>query len=188
MGAKLQGKQEKDLFEQFQGTERKVAKKTRLLIPRIKDSIAISYENTVFLLIGSLMLCIICFTLGVEKGRRDLAQTRPIKRIAIAEIGTEQRPLGLTQDKEQVSKRQAVVVDKANTKTGAYVIQVAAFKDKEPAERALGKLRGEGYSADVRKSGEYYQLYVGGFNKKSDAERLKQKLQSSYADCYIKKL
>ena len=46
----------------------------------------------------------------------------------------------------------------------------------------------EGYNADIRESGKYYQLYVGGFATETEADRLKKKLRNKYSDSYVKEL
>lgn len=187
MSAKFQERQEKDLFGQFQGTEKRVAKKTRFLIPRIRDSVIISYENIVFLSIGLLMFCVICFSLGVEKGRRDTGREKPIGRVTIFEPESNQRQE--IRVKGQGSKNTAAIVNEPPAATGGYIVQLAAFKNKAPAEKELDRLRRDGYTAaDVKKSGEYFQLYVGGFAKRSEADRLKEKLKARYPDCYTRPL
>lgn len=181
MSAKFQEKQEKDLFEQFQGSESKVNKKTRLLIPRIKDSIIVTYENTIFIAITFLIACIICFSLGVEKGRQDRSRLQSIGKIAVLETGT----LDVARGKQDTEN---IIPDtkKAGSGDKGYVVQLAAFKNREPAEREAEKLRKDGYAADIKKSDEYYQLYIGTFNNKEEAERLRGKLKNRYSDCYVK--
>lgn len=174
MSAKFQEKQEKDLFEQFHGAEKKVSKKTGFLIPRIKDSIVIHHENIVFFSIGFLVSCIICFSLGVEKGRRDMVRaTTPVERIIVA--GAE----------KQKPARARITTETVPAETKGFVVQLATVKNKSSAEKEVNKLISDGYNARVRKSGEYYQIYVGVFNKEAEADSLKQKLISRYNDCYV---
>ncbi len=166
MVARFQDKSEKDLFDQFQVGGKKIRKKTRILLPQLKKSLSLSYENAIFLIIGFTMACIICFSLGVEKGRQDTGITgTPYHSSAAADSGTGQ----------------------ANKTQNKYVIQLAAFRKKGPAEDALAKLRSEGYIADIKRSGDYYQIFIGGFGKRREAERLLKRLKGKYKDCYIKK-
>lgn len=167
MGARSREKQEKDLFEQFQGAEKNVHKKTKLLIPRIRESVTVSYENMVFLLIAFLISGIICFSLGVEKGRHETPGIGSAGKITVID---------------------AAPAPEARVRDEGYVIQLAAFKTQAPAEREMENLRKAGYSAGVKKSGEFYQLYVGAFKKKEEADRLRERLKAKYNDCYVKKL
>jgi len=65
-----------DLFEQAQTADKKIRKKTRFLLPDIRNSMTISYETAIFYMIGFVMACIIIFSLGVEKGRHDEKERR----------------------------------------------------------------------------------------------------------------
>ncbi|MBU4149649.1 MAG: SPOR domain-containing protein [Candidatus Omnitrophica bacterium] len=176
MGAKFQGRQEKDLFEQFQGAEKKVLKKTRFLIPRIRNSIEVSYENIIFLSIGLLIACIVCFSLGVEKGRREAVP----RAIPARNIGM----FGANLNEKQDSSAPVVSKEIPALPEG-YALQLASFRNRGPAEQERDKLRKEGYGADVKRSGEYYQVYIGGFDKRTEAERFKGKFINKYRDCYI---
>ena len=81
MNIKSQEKTQSDLFEQAQTVDKKIRRKTRLLLPDIKNNFIVSYETMIFFMIGFVMVCIITFSLGVEKGRYDEKK----KRIKIQE-------------------------------------------------------------------------------------------------------
>lgn len=165
----FQGSGEKDLFGQPEAVDKKTRKKTGFILPEIKKSITLSYENIIFLSIGFVMSCIIFFSLGVEKGRKDFYKQQATS-----------------------NKRQEIIEEKIAPDTeaevpvrSAYIIQLAAFREKNSAEDEQGRLRKEGYNAAVKKSGIYYQVYIGGFDTKKDAEVLLTKLKKKYNDCYI---
>lgn len=71
MNIKTQEKTQFDLFEQGQSVDKKIRKKTRFLLPDVRNSVTVSYETMIFTMIGFLMVCIAAFALGVEKGRHD---------------------------------------------------------------------------------------------------------------------
>ena len=54
MSARFQNKGEGDLFEQFQSADKKKSQKAKILLPRLKNSVSISYENIIFMAIGFL--------------------------------------------------------------------------------------------------------------------------------------
>lgn len=168
MAARFHDRSEKDLFDQFQVGEKKIRKKTRALLPQLKKNLSLSYENSIFLIIGFAMACIICFSLGVEKGRREVGITSNMQQEA-SEEGAE-------------IKQQAI-----DTPVEKYIIQLAAFKKRGPAEDELKKLKSEGYIGSIKQSGDYYQLFIGSFETKSEADRLRKKLLKKYPDCYVKK-
>lgn len=68
---KTQEKNQFDLFDQAQTVDKKMRRKTRFLLPDVKNSMYISYETAILYMIGFVMACIIIFSLGVEKGRYD---------------------------------------------------------------------------------------------------------------------
>ena len=76
MNMKPQEKAQDDLFGQAQNVDKKMRRKTRFLLPDVKNSLIISYETVIFGMIGFVMVCIIVFSLGVEKGRYDEKQRR----------------------------------------------------------------------------------------------------------------
>lgn len=183
MSMRFQNKGEKDLFEQFQTQDKEIKKKTKLLLPNIKKSLNLSYENAIFLAIGVLMACVICFTLGVENGKgRAVARTeRPAPNHSLRS-GTRQ---AVTIENLGVVQKIPAEIESAPKE--AYVIQLAAFKKRDSAERGQAELKGRGYQAEIKQSGDYYQLYIGGFKSKKEAESLQGKLRDTYRDCYIKK-
>ncbi|MFA4992263.1 MAG: hypothetical protein WC569_06760 [Candidatus Omnitrophota bacterium] len=79
MSAKLQEKNQNDLFEQYQTADKRIRRKTRFLLPDIKNSVTLSYENIILTAIIFVMSCIIAFSLGVEKGRYDSGNRVEIK-------------------------------------------------------------------------------------------------------------
>ncbi|NQV04257.1 MAG: SPOR domain-containing protein [Candidatus Omnitrophica bacterium] len=176
MSARFQNKGEKDLFDQFQSADREIRKKTKLILPNIKKSLNLSYENIIFIAIGFVMSCIIFFSLGVEAGRRNIGRTS----------NREQAVKEEDQDAGQIIKERKVEKPRIRKNEG-YIIQLAAFNKKLPAEAEQAELQKRGYRADVRQSGNYYQLYIQGFDSTEKAQEVLGKLKETYKDCYIKK-
>lgn len=174
--------QEKDLFEQFQEADKNIKRKTRFLLPRIKDCLTITYENIIFLLIGFVISCIIFFSLGVEKGRRDIDRGFSKGLFSTSSNNIIRAESRIVAESNDVQEK-----EKARSLRQEYVIQLAAFKTKSSAEEQMKKLRQDGFAAEVKKSGDYYQLYVGGFDKKTGAGKVLSKLRERYKDCYIKR-
>lgn len=178
MSPRFQDRGEEDLFDQFQTADKKIRRKTRLLLPRLKNSITVSYENIILLAIGFIMSCVIFFSLGVERGRNDIGHVRQ-EPIQVRRIEEKPQVEKAIVDKEVVQKKRDA---------GKYAIQLASFKKIEAAERELGILKKEGYNADIKKSGDYYQLYIGGFGEKKEVEKILKELKKRYTDSYIKNL
>ncbi len=83
---KLQEKTQSDLFEQAHAVDKKLRRKTRFLLPDIRNSVTLSYETVIFVMIGFVMACIIAFSLGVEKGRCDEKKRRMIPQQVLRDV------------------------------------------------------------------------------------------------------
>ena len=174
MSAKFQDRGEKDLFDQFQTADTKIRKKTRSLLPIAKKTIIVSYENVIFFVIGFIMSCVIVFSLGVEKGKRQIDPASRKDDTVKIEAGRE--------------KNADTILAKKKIEGNEYIIQIAAFKKSSSAEEESARLKKEGYDARVKKSGVYYQVYVTGFMREENAQKLLEELRKKYKDCYMREL
>lgn len=92
MSAKIQEKTQNDLFGEAQSVDKKIRKKTRFLLPDVKNNMVISYETAIFCMIGFVMACIVTFSLGVEKGRNDGKERRVITQQRAVTRGVQPLP------------------------------------------------------------------------------------------------
>jgi len=176
MSIRSHDKGEKDLFEQAHAKDKKIKKKTISFLSRAKNNITISYENIIFFVIGFVMFCIIAFSLGVEKGRQDVNRIGYKKKLKIIKL------------EEKRGNDKNIILAKEKIMPARYIIQLASFVKKESAEQEKAKLKRAGYGAGIKKSGSYYQLYIGGLGNRKEAETLSEKLRERYNDCYIRKI
>ncbi len=101
MNIKSQEKTQNDLFfDQAHAADKKIRRKTRFLLPDMKNSMTISYETAIFYMIGFVMACIIIFSLGVEKGRNDAKERRAV---ILQQAGRDVQPLPKPELKKGVS-------------------------------------------------------------------------------------
>ena len=100
MSIKNQEKAQSDLFEQALTVDKKIRKRTRFLLPDVKNSMTISYETAIFYMIGFVMACIITFSLGVEKGRHDEKRRH---MLILQQAGRDVRTLPKSEFKKGVS-------------------------------------------------------------------------------------
>ena len=105
MNVKTQEKTQPDLFEQAQAADKKIKRKTRFLLPDVKNSFTVSYETMIFYMIGFVMACIITFSLGVEKGRYDEKTKRgTIQQQVTQNIQPQARPEAKPETKPEIKK------------------------------------------------------------------------------------
>jgi cell division septation protein DedD len=69
-----------------------------------------------------------------------------------------------------------------------YIIQVASYTAKEPAEVAMKKIRSEGYPAFVAQKGKFLAILVGEFKDEKSAKSSFEALKRKYKDCILKKI
>ena len=75
--------------------------------------------------------------------------------------------------------------------TMPFTIQIASFKDKSKAEKALEDLKKKGYSAgfivakDVGEGNVRHRLYVGEFATKPQAEEFLANVKKDYSDSFL---
>src|SRR3989338_3241359 len=85
----------------------------------------------------------------------------------------------------------AVSVPAPQSGKNFFTIQVASFKDKERAEKAVTQIQQKGDSAAYIGSkpreggGFWYRVYIGQFNAKQEATELLAKIQQDYKDSFI---
>lgn len=79
---------------------------------------------------------------------------------------------------------------KSDFESAAFTIQVASFKEKNYAQKALDKLKSQGYSGevvtkDLNNKGIWHRVYVGAFQEKGEAQNYLAKIRDFYPDSLI---
>ena len=180
----MDGKREiqKELFEEF---AQPAALRKKILEPGAGKrvyNIRLSNEQLIFAFIGVVILLVICFSLGVERGKRIvIAKKEPPKEEVIIEKKAE-TPVEAVEARE--IPEEPVIAKRVSL---PYVIQVAAYKDNIQAEKEKKILEKKGYVTKITKSGKYSIVYVVGFADKKEAENAAGKLKDRYRDCFIKR-
>ncbi len=207
---------QKDLFGE-QVCEEK-ARKPRLLCRyserRFLPYVKIPIEYIVIIVIGMLVLTVIAYAVGVEKGRntagakigRDITieQTENAIKVETEEPATSTIPNELVykpleedtseilRENEKINDDFSVLLEKETEKQEQvhelYTIQLASFKKEELAKKELQKLKKENITADVTKKGEWYQVYAVGYHTIEEANKAKEELLKEYKDCYIRRV
>lgn len=170
---------QKELFEEFSQPARLRRKALRSETARKIYNISLSNEQLIFIFIGLIILLVICFSLGVERGKKIAIVKR---RQSKEEFAVKEKIQVLPEDK-QAPKKVAI----ARKNVLPYVIQVAAYKDNKQAEREKDFLEKKGHNAEVIRGGKYSIVYVVGFENKKEAEKVAINLKNRYKDCFIKK-
>ena len=173
----------------------------------------VPYDRLILSGIGMLLVIVLFFSLGVERGK-IVAGQRPVPGPAPVVVPPKamppsKQPVRVVQSpprtipppKEQpapvMTSRPPVV--KAEAKTDPkpapvdmkyYTIQAVTILSKEQAEREVAKLKTKGFEPFVMKSGKYIVVCVGKNSSEQNAkgsERFK-KLRRLYHDCFVRRM
>lgn len=139
--------------------------------------------------IFSVLLVVLSFSLGVEKGRRNLPKVS-ISSQPVNLLPAEKKVISKTVVAPQIKKDLAIISqsEKVLSPVKNYTVQVATFKQQASVQLESAKLKKLGYEIWVRPSGEYSQLCVGRFASKEEAEAFRKKLEKKYSDCLIRRI
>ena len=178
----------------------KETKKRRFLKGRV--AVSLSQENLIFFAIGFIMLLIVCYSWGVERGK-NLVQLIPLypdtltgtsghKRAQesedIQEVKQEQAQKRPTKKspKPQVKKIKVKLAQAKNVAKTLPYIQIASFRTDKYARREIDQLKNRGYQPFLAQWGEYRVVCVGGYKNKDEAAMALKQLKKVYADCILR--
>lgn len=149
-----------------------------------KVAISLSYENLIILAIGLIMMLIVCYSLGVERGKH-LAQLEPEGIKEIEQERVQKAPPQKSPEPEQKRIRIKVASSKEIAKTFPY-IQVASFRTQKHARKEMELLKDRGFWPFTLTWGRYKVVCVGGYKNDGEASRDFKQLRKVYADCILR--
>ncbi len=157
-------------------------KRHQFILPR-RVTITIRLERLIFISITALMVMLVIYALGVEKGKRLVMVNR--------ERAEKEEAKGMRQAMPEKSQIAAGVQEKLGEETAPpkqYAVQVATFRKKTSADEEVKRLEKYGHKINVIDAGDYYQVCVGEFISEGDANKMLKILRNRYKDCYVKKI
>lgn len=189
---------QKELFDEF--------KKPRKTLPGFikifsrtdfeqRMALTITLEQLIFILIGAIMLAVIVYAVGVERGKSlksalIAASTKAVtgKNVPKSMPGTVNAPATLapvqktgTAAKQKVSSTQIPAVK------AYYTIIVYSYSSKETAVLQVNYLKRAGFDAYISQMGQYFTVCIGKFSTKESAQGTLSNVQRSIRkDAYIK--
>ena len=171
---------QKELFDEFTPAQKR-RQSRNAFHSKPKKIFTLSYEHLVLVLIGVIMIAVIAFSLGVEKGKRTVKQNGYDISVSVKELN-EKEPLKSTQQVETATE-----IPKPRF-LQRYTIQVVSFAKKEIADKEALKLTAQGFDAFVLKKGKYSILCIGRFASRDQAGKEQKLLRKKYNDCLIRKI
>ena len=151
-----------------------------------------NYEKIIMVGIGFIIIGIISFTSGVEKGKKMAsARNDPHPNIALSEPSNRNQPILKKYDADKpftaASQPMAIAPQKA---AGAknFTVQVATYRSQTFAQKEAGSLKNKGLLPLLLSKGGFTILCVGKFADKENARPLLSQLKNRYPDCRIRRL
>lgn len=161
-----------------------------------------SYEKIIITIIIFIVINIVSFSLGVEKGRRlarisnqpSQESTKVIKNQTLQnnmlqiEVANKDNQYASSVTKPQEIKIIKEESQSQITQKNNYTIQVASLSDKTYIQKELIALKNKGYSAFAVSKGKMSIICVGKFQDKEKAKKIASHLQKKYRDCLVRRL
>ena len=160
----------------------------------------LAHEDMVLGAIGAIMVVMLGFCVGVERGKRIVVAS-------VTPIPAALPPVGATPMLPAIRPPMAqprVVAPAAAGGSGAatvgspvsgptkvvssrYVVQVATYTARDQAVAAQGRLSQRGVTAALATKGKYHVLYASGFATYAQATAAADRLRTTYRDCFVRK-
>lgn len=156
-------------------------------IRRDKRKISLSLDKLYLASVFFIIVIVVTFSLGVEKGKKVNLANLKVEPIDNQEV-TKNLPVPApTHEPKGEKKKDNVEVAQVEPEI-LYAIQLASYSRKDIAEEEAKKLEKKGFKPLLLQKGKYLVLYVGKFKSKKEARSVAHSLKSRYSDCLIRKL
>ena len=174
---------QKELFDEFTPAQKR-RQSRNAFNPKPKKIFTLSYEHLVLVSIGVIMIAVIAFSLGVEKGKKVAKQNGYDISVSVKELD-EKEPLKSIQQIETATRDIDLPKPQLPER---YTIQAASFAKKEIADKQASTLTSQGFDAFVLVKGKYSILCIGRFASRDQAGKEQKLLRKKYNDCLIRKI
>ncbi|HNX82103.1 MAG TPA: SPOR domain-containing protein [Candidatus Omnitrophota bacterium] len=161
------------------------------------------FEKAVLLLMSFVVIAVIAFSIGVEKGKgmslpeaREASMDKAFQSATPAAMRSTvlppvqpqaQIPVPETSGAPIIPEVSATVQTQKKPAQGRFVIQIGSFASKANAQHEINLLKKRGFSPTIITKGRYSILCVGFFASKEAAQSSLSKLQKSYPGCFIRR-
>jgi hypothetical protein len=192
-------KYQKELFE-FE-PPKKTSGRFGSIFPRTDLAITLTPEKIVFTSIGVIMLLVIFFALGVEKGRagaytkfaaiktavRDAVPSQVASAKPVTPIVVVANNINATKIASKIEPpARAIKGQAAADNTRPYMVVAAAYSREDFALKEVGKLKAAGFEAFVHYKEPYYLACAGSFQNKDAAWKILNKVRQMHRDAYVR--
>lgn len=176
---------------------------------RLTKDLTLSLENIIVLCIIFVMVLVLFFSFGVERGKKiallaptggDAAIVRTVKENTVKptaqKIPQDEReervvfPVNVPEEiREEREPAFKPPLERTEEQEKLFTIQVASFKLEKNAKMEADRLKGIGHNDTfVVPKGDYSIVCVGKFIQMNEAKQFSSKLKKRYNDCLVRRL
>ena len=170
-----------------------------------KNFITLRLDQTLGLTLVLLVVYVLTFSWGVEKGKKSSNESQTVRAISTEALSPEVPQAVVA---SVVKTPQTVVVDEAVPKEvpitvaelpspvakvtrpeGKFTIQHVTYMTQSAADREIQKLAQKGYKSFVIPSGKHLQVCIAAFSSRQDASQLLRQLRAQglvSGDAYVR--
>lgn len=150
-----------------------------------------NYEKIILFIICFIVIGIIAFSLGVEKGKKHLEPAINQKydlAVKPEKIITTPLTPEITPQNTQENAATKENADPKKELANNYTIQIASFKNKTSAKKEVQSLEKSGWTTLILNRSGYNVVCIGNFETKEKAGKLLTKIRKKYKDGFIRRL
>ena len=168
----------------------------RIFQDHYKSSFSVSYDTLIVIIIALLMVNLSSYAIGIEKGKalakaenKSIIDKKQIKLLAKAphqDVKPVPKVSKKPEEEIKVKDPEKETAPVKETARKGYIIQLVTYSSNSYADKEAKKLRAQGYSSYVLKSGEYFVVYSGMYESKTSAIEKLPGLKKRYKDCFVR--
>lgn len=160
------------------------------IFARSNVAITLTLERVVFISIGFIMLMVIIYALGIEKGKRLSKTTTAQTTVPIIQPRISSPIIKPIEVKPPSETKIDLVPMKSQTvqETKPYTIVAVTLTKKDGASLEVNRLKKQGYDAFVLQSDSYFLVCIGSYpdNTSAQSKKALSRIRQTYKDAYFK--
>ena len=144
-------------------------------------------ERLVFVAIGVVMLLVIVYALGVERGKSIARATNAAQETLPAAAPMAKPQAAVVAAEPEPAEAAAPSTAEVEKQAAFYTIVACTFTQEATAAAEANRLKSEGIDAYAYRSGSYYLVCAGRFADSAGAKDELSKVRRYFKDAYVKK-
>ena len=160
-----------------------------------KSEFSISADTLVVVVIAGIMINLSGFVLGIERGKSIALQEANAGHVRAARIVKTKPEIPAIKAEgvapaqpeapQEITLEPAVSPEPPAEPESGYVIQLVTYKSDKYANEEVQRLKENGLTGFVKKTGDYYVVYSGKYASRGTAKEELGSYKKRYKDCFV---